>query len=69
LCVHAYICILHIYNDVQLKGLEDDAVIAAYVLSLDGRNWKKLWYQVKTDFVLYKFKAHEVRSYCTHAVV
>ena len=45
---------------VQLKALEEDAVIAAYVMSHDGRTWKKMWYQVKRDFVLYKFRAHEV---------
>lgn len=49
---------------MQLKAYEDDAVIAGYVLCQDGKKWNKMWYQVKKDCVLYKFKAHEV---CTCA--
>lgn len=45
---------------MQLKAYEEDAVIAGYVLSLEGKKWNKMWYQVKRDCVLYKFKAHEV---------
>ena len=45
----------------QLKAYEEDAVIAGYVLSREGRKWNKMWYQIKKDCVLYKFKAHEVR--------
>ncbi len=46
---------------VQLSAYEDDAVIAGYVLSQEGpKKWNKMWYQVKSDCVLYKFKAHEV---------
>ena len=37
-------------------------MIAGYVLSQEGRKWVRLWYQVKQDLVLYKFKAHEVRQ-------
>ena len=47
---------------VQLKAYEDDAVIAGYVLCQDGKKWNKMWYQIKRDCVLYKFKAHEVRE-------
>lgn len=46
---------------MQLKAYEDDAVIAGYVQCQDGKKWTRLWYQVKKDCVLYKFKAHEVR--------
>ena len=46
-----------------MKAYEEDAVIAGYVLSQEGKNkWTKMWYQVKSDCVLYKFKAHEVSS-------
>lgn len=35
-------------------------MIAGYVLSQEGKKWTKLWYQIKQDLVLYKFRAHEV---------
>ncbi len=50
----------------QLKAYEDDAVIAGYVLCQEGRRWNKMWYQVKSDCVLYKFKAHEVQDEKVH---
>ncbi len=54
----------------QLKAYEEDAVIAGYVLAQEGRKWNKMWYQIKRDCVIYKFKAHEVRykhdAICVH---
>ena len=52
---------LSLFLLVQLRAYEDDAVIAGYVLCQEGKKWTKMWYQVKKDCVLYKFKAHEVR--------
>ena len=37
-------------------------MIAGYVQCQDGRKWNKMWYQIKKDCVLYKFKAHEVSN-------
>ena len=64
-CLYSGVYVRHLTSTIwlyffQLKALEEDAVIAAYVMSQDGRTWKKMWYQVKKDFVLYKFRAHEV---------
>ena len=47
---------------LDLKAYEEDTIKAGYVLSQDGRKWCRLWYQVKQDFCLYKFRAHEVRG-------
>ena len=44
----------------QLKAYDQDAVIAGYVLSQEGRKFNRVWYQVRQDCVLYKFRAHEV---------
>jgi FYVE/RhoGEF/PH domain-containing protein 5/6 len=44
---------------LDLKGYEEDTIKGGYVLSLDGRKWSRLWYQLKQDFCLYKFRAHE----------
>ena len=44
----------------QLKACDQDAVIAGYVLSQEGRKFNRVWYQVRQDCVLYKFRAHEV---------
>ena len=62
-CCTAYLhCItIHLHTHSQLKGLDENAVIAGYVLSQDGKKWNRMWYQIKRDFVLYKFRAHEVR--------
>ncbi len=57
-----YTCDVHTpLSHHQLKAYEEDAVIAGYVLAQEGRKWNKMWYQIKRDCVLYKFKAHEVR--------
>ena len=45
---------------LDLKGYEEDTIKGGYVLSQDGRRWNRLWYQLKQDFCLYKFRAHEV---------
>ena len=45
---------------VQLKAYEKDAVIAGYVMSQEGKKFNRVWYQVRQDCVLYKFRAHEV---------
>jgi len=47
---------------LQVSGSEDNAVIAGYVVSQEGKKWSRMWYQVKSDCVLYKFRAHEVRG-------
>jgi len=44
---------------LNLKAYAEDTVIAGYVLSQEGKKWTKLWYQIKQDLVLYKFRAHE----------
>jgi hypothetical protein len=44
---------------LDLKGYEEDTIKGGYVLSQDGRKWNRLWYQLKQDFCLYKFRAHE----------
>ena len=46
---------------LDLKGYEEDTIKGGYVLCQDGRKWNRLWYQLKQDFCLYKFRAHEVR--------
>ena len=53
---------LPLFFAVQLKAYEEDAVMAGYVHCQEGKKWNKMWYQVKKDCVLYKFKAHEVRG-------
>ena len=49
-----------LYFSSQLKAYDHDAVIAGYVLSQEGRKYNRVWYQVRQDCVLYKFRAHEV---------
>ena len=53
---------------LDLKGYEEDTIKGGYVLSQDGRKWNRLWYQLKEDFCLYKFRAHEVWLRNVHAV-
>ena len=45
---------------LQVKGYEEDAILATYVLLQEGKKWNKVWFQLKDDRVLYKFVAHEV---------
>lgn len=45
---------------LNLKAYEEDTIKGGYVLSQEGRKWNRLWYQLKQDFCLYKFRAHEV---------
>ena len=35
-------------------------MIAGYVMSQEGKKFNRVWYQVRQDCVLYKFRAHEV---------
>eukprot|EP00731_Ephydatia_muelleri_P012348 Em0006g1242a len=47
-------------SDILLtKGFDTTAAIAGYVWVMEKKRFVKMWYQVKKDFVLYKFKAHE----------
>ena len=45
---------------LQLKAYDQAAVIAGYVMSQEGKKFNRVWYQVRQDCVLYKFRAHEV---------
>ena len=45
------------------KGYETYTVMAGYVQSQDGLWWHRLWYQLKLDLCLYKFKSQEVATY------
>ena len=54
---------------LDLKGYEEDTIKGGYVLSQDGRKWNRLWYQLKQDFCLYKFRAHEVHTYTQYVHV
>ena len=47
-----------------MKGYEENAILATYVLLQEGKKWNKVWFQLKDDLVLYKFVAHEVRWKC-----
>ena len=43
-----------------MKAYDQAAVIAGYVMSQEGKKFNRVWYQVRQDCVLYKFRAHEV---------
>ena len=46
----------------QVKA-SDPGVISGYLnMSVDNRTWQRRWFSVHSDFVLYSFKAHQVRS-------
>lgn len=47
---------------LNLKAYEEDTIKGGYVLCQDGRKWNRLWYQIRQDFCLYKFRAHEVST-------
>jgi hypothetical protein len=42
------------------KEREREVIMSSYVNEQDGKKWLRIWYVLKKDFVLYKFKAHEV---------
>ena len=43
-----------------MKAYNQAAVIAGYVMSQEGKKFNRVWYQVRQDCVLYKFRSHEV---------
>ena len=46
----------------QVKAVDEDTVIANYLVLVQGGGKPRFWFQLKRDCVLYRFKAHEVRE-------